>query len=493
MLEHLLRFAIRRRGLMLTAVLALAALGVWSFQRLPIDAMPDITNVQVQINTEAPGYSPLEAEQRVTFPVETAIAGLPRPRLHALDLALRPVAGDRRVRRRHRHLLRAPAGRRAPAGACERVCPTGSSPRWGRSRPASARSSCTRSRPQPGARKPDGTPVTPTDLRAVAGLGHPAAAAQRAGRDRGQHHRRLRAAVSTCAPIPARLLAYGAHASTTWSRRSSATTPTSAPATSSATASSTWSACPGRRASIDDLAAIVVAQRDGVPIRVGDVADVGIGEELRTGAATQNGHEVVLGTVFMLIGENSRTVAQAVAAKLDEVSRALPPGVVANAGLRPHRRSSTARIATVEKNLLEGALLVIVVLFLLLGNIRAALITAAVIPLSMLMTITGMVQTRRQRQPDEPGRARLRPDRRRRGDHRRELPAPARRAAAPRAARLSRARAAATWCSTPRSEVIRPVAVRRRHHHRRSTCRSSRSPASKGRCSTRWRSPWSWR
>jgi cobalt-zinc-cadmium resistance protein CzcA len=148
---------------------------------------------------------------------------------------------------------------------------------------------------------------------------------------------------------------------------------------------------PGQVADLDALRRIVLDRRDGVPIRVSDVAEVGEGEELRTGAATQNGEEVVLGTVFMLVGENSRAVARATAKRLAEVSKSLPPGVVATPVY--DRTSLVDRtIATVTKNLVEGALLVIVVLLLLLGNFRAALITAAVIPIAMLMTITGMVR-----------------------------------------------------------------------------------------------------
>ncbi|MET0275081.1 MAG: CusA/CzcA family heavy metal efflux RND transporter, partial [Phenylobacterium sp.] len=148
---------------------------------------------------------------------------------------------------------------------------------------------------------------------------------------------------------------------------------------------------PGQANGIADLASVIVTNRGGVPIRIADVADVGLGEELRTGAATQNGREVVLGTAFMLMGENSRTVARAAAAKLEEAARSLPPGVVATP-VYDRTDLVDRTIRTVETNLLEGALLVIVVLFLLLGNLRAAVITAAIIPLSMLLTITGMVQ-----------------------------------------------------------------------------------------------------
>lgn len=140
-----------------------------------------------------------------------------------------------------------------------------------------------------------------------------------------------------------------------------------------------------------DLGNLVVSKRNGVTVRLSDIARIHEGFELRTGAATVNGDEVVLGTVFMLVGENSRTVSHAVAAKLIEINRTLPEGVTARAAY-DRIKLVDKTIATVETNLLEGALLVIVVLFLLLGNLRAALITALMIPLSMLIAITGMVQ-----------------------------------------------------------------------------------------------------
>ena len=148
----------------------------------------------------------------------------------------------------------------------------------------------------------------------------------------------------------------------------------------------------GQLATIEEIRQVIIKQNDGVPVKIDDVAEVAIGKELRTGAATRNGVETVLGTAMMLIGENSRTVARDVALKLADIQASLPEGVIAEA---VYDRTSLVdkAVKTVSKNLLEGALLVIVVLFVLLGNIRAALITAAVIPLAMLMTITGMVKT----------------------------------------------------------------------------------------------------
>jgi cobalt-zinc-cadmium resistance protein CzcA len=150
---------------------------------------------------------------------------------------------------------------------------------------------------------------------------------------------------------------------------------------------------PGQAAGIADIKDIVLGSRNGVPVRVGDVAEVREGRDLRTGAATLNGKEAVIGTAMLLIGENSRTVAQRVAAKLDAISKSLPDGMVARV-LYDRTKLVEATIATVEKNLLEGALLVIVILFMILGNFRAAIATAFVIPLSMLITVTGMVETR---------------------------------------------------------------------------------------------------
>ena len=149
---------------------------------------------------------------------------------------------------------------------------------------------------------------------------------------------------------------------------------------------------PGQAEEMQDLASLVITESSGVPVTIDDVATVDIGQELRGGAATQNGREVVMSTVFMLIGENSRTVAAGVAEKLEEIRPSLPEGIAATA-VYDRTELVDQTLETVRKNLLEGALLVIIVLFLLLQNVRAALLTAAVIPLAMLMTITGMVQT----------------------------------------------------------------------------------------------------
>ena len=147
---------------------------------------------------------------------------------------------------------------------------------------------------------------------------------------------------------------------------------------------------PGQVANLDEIGEIILGSYQGVPVRINNVADVLIGKELRNGAATQNGEEVVLGTVHMLIGENSRIVSEAAAKKLAEINRSLPANVVATA---VYNRTTLVdkTIRTVATNLVEGAALVIVILLLFLGNLRAALIAALVIPLSMLFTFSGMV------------------------------------------------------------------------------------------------------
>ncbi len=149
---------------------------------------------------------------------------------------------------------------------------------------------------------------------------------------------------------------------------------------------------PGQLATIADIENVVVGRHGTTPVTVKDVADVAIGKELRTGAATRDGRETVMGTAMMLVGENARVVAQDLAEKLEEVKASLPDGIKVEA-VYDRTMLVDKTIATVQKNLLEGALLVIVVLFLLLGNFRAAIITAAVIPLSMLATMAGMVRT----------------------------------------------------------------------------------------------------
>ena len=388
MLERIIALSIRFRWVVMALVLVAAAVGVWSFQKLPIDATPDITNVQIQINTEAPGYSPLEAEQRITFPVETAIAGVPglsytrsvsRYGLSQVTVVFEDGTDIYRARQLVNERLQSALGQ----------LPPGLSPELGPIATGLGEIFMYTIEAEPNARKPDGTAYTPEDLRTLQDWvirpqmrNTPGVTeVNTIGGFVREYH---------VNPYPERLSAFGV----TMGEVVEALERNNANVGAGYVErfGEQWLIrVPGQASTQEDLSNIVIATRGGVPIRVAEVADVGLGEELRTGAATENGKETVLATVLMLAGENSRVVAQAAAARLEEAAKALPKGVVASPVY--DRTDLVERaIKTVEKNLVEGALLVIVVLFLLLGNIRAALITAAVIPITMLMTITGMVQ-----------------------------------------------------------------------------------------------------
>jgi cobalt-zinc-cadmium resistance protein CzcA len=388
LLERLIAGAIRFRWAVLTVALLFCAVGVWSFQRLPIDATPDITNVQVQINSQAPGFSPLEAEQRVTFPVETAIAGLPglqytrsvsRYGLSQVTAVFEDGTSIYFARQLVNERLQS-AREQLPPGVAPEMGPiaTGLGEIFMYTLEA-----------EPGAKRPDGQAYTPEDLRTLQDWVIRPQLRNTPGvtevNSIGGYERQYHVT-----PIPARLSAYGLTLSDVVQALERNNDNRGAGYVERY-GEQYLVRTPGQAEGSDELGVIIVSNRNGVPIRVADVADIGMGEELRTGAATENGKEVVLGTVFMLAGENSRIVARAAAERLEEAAKALPAGVKAVA-IYDRTDLVERAIWTVEKNLLEGALLVIVILFLLLGNVRAALITAAVIPITMLMTITGMVR-----------------------------------------------------------------------------------------------------
>jgi heavy metal efflux system protein len=388
MLEKIIYFAIKHRWFMLLITLAVAAVGGWSFKQLPIDATPDITNVQVQINTEAPGYSPLESEQRVTFPIETALAGLAKldytRSLSRYGLSQVTVVFEDGT---DIYFARQQVAERLQQVRSQ--LPDGLEPELGPVATGLGEIFMYTVEAKEGARKPDGSEWTPTDLRTLQDwVVRPQLRNVRGVTEVntiGGYARQIH-----ITPDPARLLALGFTLQDV----------VDAIARNNQNMGAGYIErngqqylvrVPGQVADLEALKSIVLDRRDGVPIRVSDVASVGEGPELRTGAATENGKEVVLGTVFMLVGENSRAVAQRSAAKLIDIQRSLPAGIEAKT-IYDRTDLVDRTIATVSKNLIEGALLVIVILFLLLGNIRAALITAAVIPLAMLMTLTGMVR-----------------------------------------------------------------------------------------------------
>ncbi len=388
MLERMVRFSIRHRWLMLVLSLGLIGLGIWSFTRLPIDATPDITNVQVQINTEAPGYSPLESEQRVSYPIETALAGLPRldytRSLSRYGLSQVTVVFEDGT---DVYFARQQVAERLLQIRSQ--IPDGLEPQMGPISTGLGEIFMYTVDAAPEARKPDGTPWTATDLRTLQDWVVRPQMRNTPGvtevNTMGGFERQIH-----ITPDPSRLVALGFTLQDIV-EAVAANNQNVGAGYIERNGQQYLVRVPGQVGAVDGIRDIVLDRRDGLPIRVRDVAEVGEGPELRTGAATQNGEEVVLGTVSMLVGSNSRTVAQASAAKLRDANASLPDGVTATAVY--DRTGLVERtMQTISKNLIEGALLVIVVLFLLLGNFRAALITAAVIPLAMLFTITGMVR-----------------------------------------------------------------------------------------------------
>lgn len=387
MFERILRLSIYQSGFVLVAVLAMAALGVYNYLKLPIDAVPDITNVQVQINTTAAGYSPLESEQRITFPIEMAMSGLPdleytrslsRYGLSQVTVIFKDGTDIYLARQLVSQRIQ-DVRSRLPAGIVPTMGPisTGLGEIFMWTVDA-----------EEDARKPDGTPYTTTDLREIEDwiikprmrMVKGVTEVNSIGGYVKQFH---------VTPYPDKLLAHGLTLQDLVMALERNNLNVGAGYIEKS-GEQYLVRVPGQVATLVEIGEIILGSNQGVPIRVKNVADVLIGKELRTGAATQNSREVVLGTAFMLMGENSRTVSQAAAEKLAEINQSLPAGVIATP---VYNRTTLVdkTINTVSNNLLEGAALVIVVLFIALGNLRAALITALIIPLSMLFTISGMV------------------------------------------------------------------------------------------------------
>ena len=390
MLERIIRAAIAHRWLVLALALGACALGIWNYGRLPIDAVPDITNVQVQINTEAPGYSPLEAEQRVTFPIETALAGLARLEytrsISRYGLSQVTVVFEDGT---DIYFARQQVAERLQQAVSQ--LPAGVEPSLGPVATGLGEIFMYTVEADGDTTGPDGQAWTPTSLRTLQDwVIRPQLRNLKGVTDVNTVGGFVRQFHIT--PDPAKLLAYGLTLRDV----------IDAVARNNASVGAGYIErsgeqylirVPGQVADTDGIRQIVVAMREGLPLRLSDVAELKEGSELRTGAATKDGHEVVLGTVFMLVGENSRAVAQRAGDRLKEIDATLPEGVSARA-VYDRTDLVDRTIATVRKNLIEGALLVIAVLFLLLGNLRAALITAAVIPVTMLLTITGMVENK---------------------------------------------------------------------------------------------------
>ena len=390
MFERFLHFSIKHRVFVILVALAMAVLGAYNFQILPIDAVPDITNVQVQINTEARGFTPLEVEKRITFPIETAIAGTPklsytrsisRYGLSQVTVVFEDGTDIYFARQLINSRLQEVKGN----------FPVGADPIMGPITTGLGEIFMWTVNQKEGFKKPDGSSYSSTELKTIQNwIIRPqlrnipgVADVNTIGGFTKQYH---------VAPNPEKLMAYGL----TFQNVMEALMKNNANMGAGYIEHSGEQyliRTPGQVIDLEDIRRIVIGSHQGVPIYIKNVAEVAIGKELRTGSATQNGNEVVLGTVFMLKGENSRTVSLRVAEKIKEINRTLPDGVVAKT-VYDRTDLVNATLNTVKNNLIEGALLVIVVLFLLLGNFSAAIITALVIPLSMLFAITGMVHNR---------------------------------------------------------------------------------------------------
>src|SRR5262245_32331249 len=392
MIEGVISFSVRQRWLVLLLTLAACIAGAWALVRVPIDAVPDITNNQVQINSLAPALSPIDVEKQVTYPIETALAGIPgleytrslnRNGFSQVTAVFTDQTDIYFARQQITERL-AEARRTIPPGIDPRIGPvsTGLAEIYMWSVhyvPADAKDAVRNGRP---GWQSDGSYLTPegqrptTDferatylrtvqdwiirpqlknVRGVAGI-------DVVGGYVKQYH---------VEPDPAKLVGFGLSFSDLAAAIEKNNVNRGA-AYLERNGEGYVVRSIGRLETIEDIRDVVIATREAVPIRVKDVASVRIGRELRTGSASRNGEEAVIGTALMLIGANSRTVATAVDAKLQEINKGMPRGVLATPVLN---RSVLveATIETVSTNLLEGALLVVLVLFLLLGNFRAAL------------------------------------------------------------------------------------------------------------------------
>ena len=410
MIDRLLDASIRFRWAVIAITLLVGVYGAFQLFRLPIDAVPDITNKQVQVNVAAPQFSPLDMERLVTFPVETALAGIPGLD-HTRSISRNGFAQvtavfdedvDIYFARQQVAERLTQAQESLPGGVQPQMGPIstglGEVLMWSVSYAPTATKDSPKIPGRPGF-QPDGSYLTPegerlTDevsrlaylrtiqdwvirpqLRTVEGI---------AGIDSiGGYEKQF-----IVQPDPARLAAYGVSFTELAEALERANLSVGANFIQRGGEAFLVRA-DARIRHIDEIGRTVIADRNGVPVTVANVATIRLGGELRTGAASLNGNEVVVGTALMLAGENSRVVAEAVAERLKEVSKSLPPGMRVTP-LYDRSALVDATISTVEENLLFGALLVIASLFWLLGNIRAAIIAALIIPLSFLMMAIGM-------------------------------------------------------------------------------------------------------
>lgn len=386
--DRIIQFSIKNAIWVMLFVLAWIGVGIWSYQKLPIDAVPDITNVQVQINSQAAGFTALEVEQRITYPIETAMAGMPKLQqtrsisrygLSQITVIFKEGTDIYWARQMINQRLQE-SKEQLPDDINPTMSPIstglGEIYQWV-------------VKAEPNAKKADGRAYTPMDLREIQDwvirpqlqrVEGVAEVNSIGGYNKtyvvSPDLKRLQQLQIPLADLQSALTENNENRGAGFIETNG---------------QQLTVRVPGILQSTGDIEDITIANKNGFPVRVRDVASVSIGNDLRTGAATYNGEETVLGIVMMMMGENSRTVARAVDSKIAEIQKSLPKGVVIET-VYDRTHLVERAIATVQKNLLEGAILVIVILFLFLGNFRAALITACVIPLSMLFTLSGMAR-----------------------------------------------------------------------------------------------------
>lgn len=396
MIEKILKFSLAHRLLIVMLTAVCATYGVYSLSKLPIDAVPDITNNQVAINVEVPSLSPFEVEKQVTYPIETAMAGIPGL-VYTRSISRNGFAQVTVIFEDNVDLYFARSQVNERLASAKEDLPEGAEAAMGAISTGLGEIYMWTVEYE----KPEEPYTTPEGMRLESGF-------EKAMYLRTVQDWIIRPQLKTVPgvaevdaiggyaqqyhvqPDPQKLAAMGLSFSEVIEALERNNNSTGAGYLEQKGESYVVRAG-GRLETPEEIGKVVLATRGGVPIYIRDVATVGLGRELRTGSASENGHEVVVGTAMMLKGENSRIVSRAVDEKLTEINKSLPEGVKAKTVLN-RTKLVDATIHTVQKNLSEGALLVIVVLFLLLGNFRAALITALVIPVTMLLTATGMLK-----------------------------------------------------------------------------------------------------
>lgn len=386
--ERIIQFSIQNAIWVVLFFCTWIAVGVYSYTKLPIDAVPDITNTQVQINTQANGFTALEVEQRITYSIENAMAGIPdleltrsisRYGLSQVTIIFKDGTDIYWARQQINQRLQEIQSD-LPAQVTPTMSPVstglGEIYQWVL-------------KADPEVKKPDGSAYSAMDLREIQDW---------IVRPQLQRVKGIAEVNSiggfektyVVSPDLSRMQQLNINLDQLQQALSENNENRGAGFLEENGQQLTVRV-PGTLNSLSDIENTLITSPNGNPIRVADIAQVSIGHDLRTGGATYNGQETVLGIAMMAMGENSRTVSQAVDQKIQDVQQSLPKGVSIET---VYDRTTLVEkaITTVQKNLVEGAILVIVVLFIFLGNMRAALITACVIPLSMLFTLTGMAQ-----------------------------------------------------------------------------------------------------